>query len=88
VREGIGSRADRAERAERAQRAVEEGVLWRSLSEGEYSGVRKSPKGEELSFKKQKDLRWHGGDGELKKGEGRLSGVVISSRSSLVKGWE
>ena len=49
---------------------MEEGVLWRSLSGGESSGVRKSPKGEELSFKKQIDLWWHGGDGELKRERG------------------
>jgi len=29
--------------------------------------VRKSPKGEKQSFKKQMDLWWHGGDGELKR---------------------
>jgi len=61
VREGIGRRAERAERA------VEMGVLLRSHFEGESSVVRKSPKGEKQSFKKQMDLWWHGGDGELKR---------------------
>ena len=67
---------------------MEEGVLWRSLSGGESSGVRKSPKGEELSFKKQIDLWWHGGDGELKRERGVFLEVWPMGRSSLVKGWE